>query len=71
MAVNPTTGLYDLTGGDTSAVATTGINNNFTQLYNRVRNSYIIEEGTSGDWHYRVHYVITQVYKYQSQIFIE
>lgn len=56
MAVNPTTGLYDLAGGDTSAVATTGINNNFTQLYNRVRNSYIIEEGTSGDWHYRVHY---------------
>ena len=35
MATNPTTGLYDLTGGDTSATATQGINDNFTTLWER------------------------------------
>lgn len=37
MGVNPTTGLYDLAGGDTSATVTQGINNNFTDLWQQIR----------------------------------
>lgn len=37
MAVNSTTGLYDLAGGDTSATVTQGINQNFSDLWQQIR----------------------------------
>ena len=47
---------YTIVGNRTSAEVTAGLNNNFDELYARTNKSYIIEEGTSGDWHYRIHY---------------